>query len=127
LSGGADLHETLLDTLCQNHVKRGVIHILGSLSMATLGCLDHGQEVYVTRRVEGCLELGACLGFLAPLDGKPDLVVHAVFSDISGALFAGRLLPPTRAHAAGFIVHELAGEDLARRPAPGAGRMLLGP
>ncbi|MFP4476578.1 MAG: PPC domain-containing DNA-binding protein [Desulfatibacillaceae bacterium] len=111
---GSDLFDALSSFCLEKDIACALFRLAGNLSLASCGCLDQFQQVYVSRRAEGWLELGSGTAFVSVADKRADVVVHASFTDAEGATLSGRLFPPTTVHAVEFMAREYTGEMLRR-------------
>jgi len=98
----------------EKSVKAGFFMLIGALKCAVLGCYERGE--YVTRRLDGPLEVASCMGNFA-VDEKGETIVHAhiVVSNEKGEAYGGHLMKGCRVGpTAELVVIEVTGVQLQR-------------
>jgi len=114
LPHGKDLLKTIEGFCAQNSIKTGVFSIIGSVMSATLGSYDQNQQVYVTFKKEGPLEIVHCTGNVSLKDGKIAVHAQAVLADIDGQAVGGHIFSETVVYAGEIYIQELLGKPLER-------------
>jgi len=95
LEPGDDL-VTALAQLCRRHGLDLVsFRAAGTLAAVTVGAYDSKQQVFVTHRVRGDLDIAACEGTVARSGGERCVDARIVVSDLEGTLTGGRLFSET--------------------------------
>lgn len=116
LEPGQDLVAALA-TLCR---RRGLdlasFRAAGTLAMVTVGAYDAKQQVFVTHRVRGDLDIAACEGTVARDGGDRFVDARIVVSDIEGTLTGGRLFSETEVRHVHVLLQTYTG------PVPGCRR-----
>ena len=106
---------TAIEDFCVGHsIRTGVFSIIGSVTSATLGSYDQNQQVYVTFKREGPLEIIHCTGNISLKESKVAIHAHGVFSDMEGETVGGHVFSDTTVYAGEIFVRELLGRPLAR-------------
>ena len=88
-------------------IKSGVIiSLLGSLKDVNLGFLKELPGKYISKRIEGPLEIACGTGTIALKDSKIVLHIHIVVSDENGAI-GGHLVSGTVFSTAEVVIGEI--------------------
>jgi predicted DNA-binding protein with PD1-like motif len=90
-----DLAESIKRSAEENGVKAGIFMLIGALKSVKLGCYKKG--LYVTRALEGRLEVASCMGNVA-VGEKGETIIHGhiVVSNEKGEAFGGHLMKGCR-------------------------------
>ncbi|MBI5060885.1 MAG: DNA-binding protein [Candidatus Aenigmarchaeota archaeon] len=93
---------------CESHdIRSGVvISLIGSLKSVNLGILKELPGKFISKRMEGPLEIACGSGTVAEKDGKIILHIHIVVSDENGAV-GGHLASATIFSTAEVVIGEL--------------------
>jgi predicted DNA-binding protein with PD1-like motif len=111
---GKDFVNTIEDFCVQNSIQTGVFSVIGAVTSVTLGSYDQNQQVYVTFKKEGPLEIVHCTGNVSLKDGKVAVHAHAVLADMNGQTIGGHIFSETVVYAGEIHVQELLGKPLER-------------
>ena len=111
---GKDFVKTIEDFCVQNSIQSAVFSVIGAVMSVTLGSYDQNQQVYVTFKREGPLEIIHCSGNVSLKDGKVAVHAHAVLADIDGQTIGGHIFSETLVFAGEIYVQELLGKPLER-------------
>jgi predicted DNA-binding protein with PD1-like motif len=111
---GKDFVNTIEDFCVQNSIQTGVFSVIGAVMSVTLGSYDQNQQVYVTFKREGPLEIVHCTGNVSLKDGKVAVHAHAVLADMNGQTIGGHIFSETVVYAGEIHVQELLGKPLER-------------
>jgi len=115
LPKGKDLLEELIDFCHDNQVKCGIVHVIGSVSNATLGYYDQSKKKFEKMVYDHELELVSCSGNISIQDNRPIVHAHAVLADEENTTIGGHLLPGTKIFVCEAYIQELVGEPKVRR------------
>ncbi len=114
-----------IETFCvRNAIMSGTVSLIGAVSSATLGTYDQKQQVYVTFKKEGHLEILSCLGNISLKDETPFLHAHIILADETGHTIGGHLFSETICFAGEIYIKELTGTPLNRKYDQSTGLML---
>lgn len=91
LEHGGDWREQIERLAAEEDVAAGWFAAMGAVEDATLLYYDQDDLEYREARFEEPLEVAACVGNVATLDGEPFAHTHAVLSRRSGQALAGHL------------------------------------
>ena len=119
-----DIVATIEDFCARNAIMSGAVSLIGAASSATLGTYDQKQQVYVTFKKEGHLEILSCLGNISLKDEKPFLHAHIILADEAGNAMGGHLFSETICFAGEIYIRELTGATLERNYDEATGLML---
>ena len=109
LPHGKDLIATIEDFCVQNEIQTAVFSVIGAVTSATLGSYDQKQQVYVTCKKEGPLEIVSCTGNVSLKDEQVAVHAHAVLADMDGRTVGGHVFSDTVIYAGEMYVQELLG------------------
>ncbi len=124
LPHGKDLITSIEEFCKGNSVQMAAFSLIGAVSSATIGAYDQKQQVYVTFREEGALEIVTCTGNISLKDGSPMVHAHIVVCDEQGKTMGGHLFSETIIFAGEIDLQELVGNPLERVPDTITGLML---
>lgn len=124
LPHGKDLITSIEDFCKENSIQMAVFSLIGAVSSATIGAYDQKQQVYVTFKEEGDLEIVTCTGNISLRDGSPMVHAHIVIGDEQGKTMGGHLFSETIIFAGEIDLRELVGNPLERAPDATTGLML---
>jgi predicted DNA-binding protein with PD1-like motif len=91
LDHGADWREELESLAAEENVDAAWFFGMGAVQDAELWYYDQDDFEYKSARFEEPLEVAACVGNVAELDGDPFAHTHATLSRRSGQALAGHL------------------------------------
>jgi hypothetical protein len=111
---GADLIAAVEGFCIEKKLETAVFSMIGALTSATLGAYDQKQQVYVTFKKDGPLEIVHCTGNVSFKDGETMVHAHAVLADIDGTTVGGHLFSETLVFAGEIFIRELVGPRLDR-------------
>ncbi len=107
---------TTIEAFCvQNSIQTGVFSVIGAVMSVTLGSYDQSQQVYVTHKKVGPLEIVNCMGNVSLRDGQVAVQTQAVLADIDGRTIGGHIFSETLVYAGEIYIRELLGKPLERR------------
>ncbi len=123
----ADLLEEINTTCKKNHIKTGLISLIGAVSTVKLGFYDQKKHKY-TCFIPGLKEIGinepndtfapfeivSGLGNISLKEGEPFAHIHLIVSDKEGKTYGGHLMPGTNIFAAEIIIQSFDGPELHR-------------
>lgn len=115
LPKGKDLLEELIDFCHDNQVKCGIVHVVGSVSNATLGYYDQTKKKYDKKAFDEEMELVSLSGNISIQDNRPTVHAHAVFSKKDYTTLGGHLLPGTKIYVCEAYIQEIVGDPKVRR------------
>jgi len=124
LPHGKDLITSIEEFCKENSVQMAAFSLIGAVSSATIGAYDQKQQVYVTFREEGSLEIVTCTGNISLKDGSPMVHAHIVVCDEQGKTMGGHLFSETIIFAGEIDLQEFVGNPLERVPDTATGLML---
>jgi predicted DNA-binding protein with PD1-like motif len=111
---GADLITAVEGFCMEKKLETAVFSMIGALTSATLGAYDQKQQVYVTCKKDGPLEIVHCTGNVSFKEGKTMVHAHAVLADMHGTGMGGHLFSESRIFAGEIFIRELVGPRLNR-------------
>jgi len=91
LDHGADWREEIESLAAEENVDAAWFFGMGAVQDAELWYYDQDDFEYKSARFEEPLEIAACVGNVAELDGDPFAHTHATLSRRSGQALAGHL------------------------------------
>jgi predicted DNA-binding protein with PD1-like motif len=104
-----------IGTLCRNAaIYTAVFSLAGAVAAVTVGAYDPAQQVYVTFKEPGPLEVVTCVGNVSNKDGHPIVHAQILLSDARGKLVGGRLFSETPLIYGEIDLQELTGPPLTR-------------
>jgi predicted DNA-binding protein with PD1-like motif len=95
-------------------IHTAVFSVAGAAAAVTVGIYDPAQQVYVTFKEPGPLEVVTCVGNVANKDGNPIVHAHILLSDARGKTVSGRLFSETPLVYGEIDLLELTGPPLTR-------------
>ena len=114
LTHGADVL-TAVEAFCvENGVDTAIFTMIGALTCVTLGTYDQNQQVYVTFKKEGPLEIVHCTGNVSYKEDKKLVHAHAVMATEDGHTLGGHLFSESLIFAGEIFLRELVGPRLNR-------------
>ena len=104
---GQQIVDEIMRYCGEKRIKSGVIiSLLGSLKDVELGFLKELPGRYISKKIEGPLEIVCGTGTIALKDGKTLLHIHIVVSDEKGAV-GGHLVSGTIFSTAEVVIGEI--------------------
>ena len=92
LETGEELLAQLTGFCAEHDIKSGyIINGIGGVQRATVGYYNTLKKKYVFRRVKDAVELVSLSGYIAEVDSKPFLHLHAVVSSMNNKASGGHL------------------------------------
>jgi predicted DNA-binding protein with PD1-like motif len=91
LDHGADWREELEEFAAREGIESAWFNGMGAVQDAEVWYYDQGETEYRSVEFDEPLEVAACVGNVAHLDGDPFAHTHAVLSRESGQSLAGHL------------------------------------
>ncbi|MGM0605853.1 MAG: PPC domain-containing DNA-binding protein [Halobacteriota archaeon] len=91
LETGADWREEIESLAREEDIEAGWFHAMGAVQDAEVWFYDQTDKEYQSVTFDEPLEVAACVGNIALLDGDVFAHTHAVFSRRSGQALAGHL------------------------------------
>jgi hypothetical protein len=91
LEHGADWREEIEEFAAREGIESAWFNAMGAVQDAELWYYDQGDTEYQSVTFDEPLEVAACVGNVALLDGDPFAHTHAVLSRPSGQAVAGHL------------------------------------
>src|SRR6056297_234544 len=85
LPHGRDMVTAIEEYCTENDIQTAVFSAIGAVSSATLGAYDQKQQVYVTFKKTGNLEILSCLGNVSLKEGRPMAHAHVTLATEDGA------------------------------------------
>lgn len=115
LPKGKDLLESLADFCHDNQVKCGIVHVVGSVSNATIAYFDQAKKKYDKKAINEEMELLSLTGNISIQDNRPTVHAHVMLSGKDYQVIGGHLLPGTKIFVCEAYIQELVGEPKVRR------------
>jgi uncharacterized protein len=116
LEPGSDLVGEI-ERLCHEHgIEAAWVSCLGAVRRAQYAYYEQDDRRYKELTTDTHHEIAGFTGNISMRDGRPFLHAHASFGDASGGTVTGHLLPGIEVFAAEFLITELSGVELVRRP-----------
>jgi predicted DNA-binding protein with PD1-like motif len=115
LAHGSDLLTAVENFCTDKNIKTAVFTMIGALKHVTLGAYDQKQQVYVTFKKQGPLEIVHCQGNVSFKEGERLVHAHATLANINGLVVGGHLFSESIIFAGEIFVQELTGPDLHRK------------
>jgi hypothetical protein len=91
LDHGADWREEIEEFAEREDIESAWFHAVGAVQDAELWYYEQADEEYQSVNFDEHLEVAACVGNVALLDGEPFAHTHAILSRPSGQALAGHL------------------------------------
>ena len=91
LDNGADWREEIEEFAAREKIESAWFNAMGAVSDAEVWFYDQETKEYQSVQFDEPLEVAACVGNVALLDGEPFAHTHAVLSRRSGQSLAGHL------------------------------------
>jgi len=111
---GTDLLGAIEAFCVEKNIATASFWLIGAVSSATIGAYDQTQQVYVSFKKEGPLEIISCHGNVSSKDGKPFVHAHILLGDADGNTLGGHLFSETIVFACEIVIQELRGETPVR-------------
>jgi len=124
LPHGRDMVAAIEEFCSRQGIQNAVFSAIGAVSSATLGAYDQKQQVYVTFKKTGNLEILSCLGNISLKDGQPLAHAHVTLATEDGTPLGGHLFSESIVFAGEIHLVELDGPALVREYDPVTGLML---
>ncbi len=91
LEPGEDVFECLRTFAAERNLRSGLVSGLGAVNEVDLGFFVRSTRQYVTRRFTGEFEIGALVGNLSDLEGKPFPHCHLTIAGDDFVAYSGHL------------------------------------
>jgi uncharacterized protein len=116
LDTGTDLVGEIERMCGDNGIEAAWVSCLGAVRHARYAYYEQGDKRYRELETDTHHEIAGFTGNVSMREGRPFLHAHASFGDATGATVTGHLLPGIEVFVAEFLIAELTGVELVRRP-----------